>query len=79
MPADLQTLGIELPSPWYLLGLLVFGIVGWVAYRRGRKTKSPSLVWGGIATMLYPYAVPQTWLLWVIGAAATGWLWWKWE
>jgi hypothetical protein len=77
--ADLQTLGLELPSPAYLLGLIVFGIIGWVAWRRGRKTGRSSLTWVGLATMLYPYVVPQTWLLWLIGMAATGWIWFNWS
>jgi hypothetical protein len=75
---DLQTLGIELPSFAYLAGLVVFGIIGWIAWRRGRKTGRSSLTWVGLATMLYPYAVPQTWLLWLIGIAATGWIWFDW-
>jgi hypothetical protein len=28
--------------------------------------------------MLYPYAVPQTWLLWLVGVGATGWIWFEW-
>ena len=75
---DLHSLGIDLPTPAYLLGLLVFGIVGYVAWRRGRKASKPRLMWVGLATMLYPYVVPQTWLLWLIGAAATGWIWYDW-
>jgi hypothetical protein len=75
---DLQSLGIELPSPLYLVGLLVFGIIGWIAWRRGRKTGRSSLRWIGLAMMLYPYVVPQTWLLWLIGGAATGWIWLDW-
>lgn len=77
--ADLQSLGFQLPTPAYLLGLVVFGIVGYVAYRRGRKTQKTSMTAAGIATMLYPYVVPQTWLLWLIGAAATGWIWFNWD
>jgi hypothetical protein len=75
---DLHSLGIELPGPGYLLGLIVFGLVGYVAFRRGRKTGKTALTWIGLATMLYPYAVPQTWLLWLIGAGATGWIWFEW-
>ena len=78
MAADLHALGFDLPSPMYLLGLIVFGIVGYVAFRRGRRAKHPPLTWIGVATMLYPYVVSQTWLLWLIGAAATGWIWFEW-
>jgi hypothetical protein len=79
MTADLQSLGIDLPSPLYLLGLIVFGVVGYVAFRRGGKTARPPLKWVGVATMLYPYVVPQTWLLWLVGVAATGWIWMNWN
>lgn len=75
---DSQLLGLELPSPAYLAGLVVFGIVGFVAWRRGRKTGKSSLAWIGLGTMLYPYVVPQTWLLWLVGIAATGWIWFDW-
>ena len=76
---DLHSLGLELPSPAYLLGLIVFSLVGYIAFRRGRKNGSPTLMWTGVATMLYPYVVPQTWLLWLIGIAATGWTFFKWN
>jgi len=76
---DVSALGLQLPTPTYLLGLLVFGLVGYVAFRRGRKTQRPTLMWAGVATMLYPYVVPQTWLLWLIGIAATVWFYFNWN
>ncbi|NML43327.1 hypothetical protein HHL11_06160 [Ramlibacter sp. G-1-2-2] len=76
---DPLSLGLHLPSPAYLLGLIVFSVVGYVAYRRGRKSGNTALTWIGVATMLYSYVVPQTWLLWLIGAAATGWIWFEWN
>lgn len=79
MPVDLHALGIDMPSPVYLLGLVVFGLIGYVAYRRGRKTSRTALLWVGLATMLYPYVVPQTWLLWLIGLGATGWIYFHWD
>lgn len=74
-----SSLGFELPTPAYLAGLLLFGIVGLLAYRRGRKSSKPSLTWGGVAMMLYPYAVPQTWLLWTIGVLGTAWFYFNWN
>lgn len=76
---DLAALGIELPSPVYLLGLLIFGIVGYAAWRRGRKASRADLKWAGVVMMLYPYAVPQTWLLWLIGVAASAWFYFNWN
>ena len=75
----LGSLGLELPSPAYIAGAILFGIVGYVAFRRGRKASRPELTWAGVALMLYPYAVSQTWLLWVVGAVLCYWLYVKWD
>lgn len=53
----LGALGLALPSPAYLMGSILFGIVGYVAFRRGRKAERPELTWAGVALMAYPYAV----------------------
>ncbi|HSN33275.1 MAG TPA: hypothetical protein VLU41_11375 [Ideonella sp.] len=65
---DLGALGFALPSPAYLFGAIVFGVVGWAAWRWGRKAERPRAKWIGVALMLYPYAVSRTWLLYAIGA-----------
>jgi hypothetical protein len=75
----LEALGLVLPSPAYIVGAIVFGIIGYVAFRRGRKTTRPPLTWSGLALMLYPYAVSETWLLWAVGAALCGWVYVKWK
>ena len=76
---SLSALGLELPSPAYLVGMVLFGIIGYAAYRRGRSSQRSVLTWTGVALMLYPYAVPQTWLLWLVGTALSGWLYLKWN
>ena len=75
----LEAMGLVLPSPLYILGAVLFGLAGIVAFRRGKKASRPELTWTGIALMFYPYAVPQTWLLWLIGAVLTGWLYTRWD
>jgi hypothetical protein len=75
----LGSMGLELPSVAWIIGSLIFGIVGWIAWRRGRKAPDAPLMWGGLALMLYPYAVSQTWLLWVVGTALSAWVWWRWR
>lgn len=75
--SQLQSLGLELPSPWYLAGALVFGLLGWVAYRHGKRTQNAAVKWAGVALMLYPYAVTQTWLLWLSGVVLCGFVWWQ--
>jgi apolipoprotein N-acyltransferase len=67
--AALQSLGITLPSPAYIFGAIVFGLAGLAAFRRGRKLERPRTLWLGVALMLYPYLVPNTWLVYVIGFA----------
>jgi hypothetical protein len=64
----LEALGFTLPSTPYLIGVVIFGIVGFVAYRYGKKMSLPATKWIGIALMLYPYAISATWLLYVVGA-----------
>jgi hypothetical protein len=63
----LQSLGLELPSPAYIAGVIVFSVIGMVAYWRGRKAGIPRRRWLGLALMLYPYVVPNTVLMYVVG------------
>ena len=76
---SLSALGLELPSPAYLVGMVLFSLMGYIAYRRGRSSGRNVLTWTGVALMLYPYAVSQTWLLWLVGAALCGWLYLQWN
>ena len=76
---NLESLGLVLPSPAYISGAILFGIVGYIAFKRGRKTSISTLTWTGVALMVYPYAVPQTWLLWVVGTVLCGWVYVKWN
>lgn len=75
----LESMGLVLPSPLYIVGAIFFGIVGYLAFRRGRKTTQPMLVWIGLALILYPYAVPQTWLLWLVGVVLSAWVYTQWN
>jgi hypothetical protein len=54
-----------------ILGGILFGSIGFVAFVYGKKTASfrPMLV--GIALMVYPYFVPETTVLYIVGAALT--------
>lgn len=66
---SLQSLGLSLPSPAYIFGAVIFGLIGIAAYRLGKRAERPRTKWLGVALMLYPYAVPEIWLLYVIGVA----------
>jgi len=76
---NLEALGLVLPSPAYIVGAILFGIMGYLAYRRGRRTSRPVLTWTGVALMVYPYAVSQTWLLWALGAGLCAWVFARWN
>jgi hypothetical protein len=56
---DLTSMGFELPSLSYIAGSLIFGVFGWAAFRRGRTKQDPSMLWGGVGLMVYPYAISQ--------------------
>jgi len=64
----LKALGLELPSPAYFAGVVIFSLIGMVAYYYGKRRDRFRMRWVGLALMLYPYAVWQTWLLYVVGA-----------
>jgi hypothetical protein len=63
----LETLGVTLPSPAYILGAIVFGVLGLAAYVHGRRAGRPRTRWLGLALMLYPYLIWNTVLLYVVG------------
>lgn len=75
----LQSLGLELPTPSYIFGAIVFGIVGMVAFWHGKRTQNRRVRWLGLGLMFYPYAVSSTWLLFAVGAALTAGVWWEWS
>ena len=71
-----ESLGFTLPSPAYIFGVILFSILGFAAYRYGKNISSPRAKWIGITLMLYPYGVPQTWLLYVVGVGLCAALYW---
>ena len=73
--AALQALGFTWPSPAYIVGAILFGVVGVFAYYWGKRRRRKVTRWLGLALMLYPYVVPQTWALYAIGTALSGAAW----
>jgi hypothetical protein len=71
----LRALGIELPSTAYIIGMVLFGIVGMLAFWQGRKLKRQRVKWLGVALMFYPYAVWNTGMLYGAGVALCVALW----
>ena len=64
--------GLELPSPAYIFGAIVFGLIGLGAFRRGCKSGRRPTLWLGVALMVYPYAISRTWLRTRSARAACG-------
>ena len=60
-------LGFTWPSPAYIVGAILFGVLGLGAYYYGKHNGRPRTRWLGVALMLYPYVVWQTWLLYLVG------------
>jgi len=60
-----------MPDAATLFASLLFGIVGFAAFRYGKKSASLKAMLLGAALMVYPYFVEDIWLLYVIGVALT--------
>ena len=71
MNSVLSTYGINASSfnfSWpNLIGSFIFGIIGLYAFNYGRKEKSYQPLVIGLVLMVYPYFVPNTILLYLIG------------
>lgn len=54
-----------------LLAAVIFGSIGFVAFRYGRKLERLAPVLIGIALMAYPYFVENVLLTWTLGIVGT--------
>lgn len=61
-------MGLELPSPAFIAGAILFSIIGYAAYRYGKKLSLAGPKWIGIALMLYSYVTPETWMMYTVGS-----------
>jgi hypothetical protein len=77
--ALLEEMGITMPTPAYLVGVLLFSVIGMVVFWQGRKRKKAGVKWTGLALMLYPYVIWGTVPLYVVGGALCGLAWWYWR
>jgi hypothetical protein len=69
---QLQSMGLSLPSPAYIFGMILFSLLGMAAWMVGKRKQKATTKWLGAALMFYPYVVSQTLLLYVIGVALCG-------
>jgi len=58
-------------SPATIAVAIVFGLVGFAAFRYGRKSGEPRPLFLGIALMAYGYFVSNPWVSFGIGAVLT--------
>jgi hypothetical protein len=68
-PASLQQ--FSLPSPSVLFALIVFGVIGSVAFLYGMKRRKPRALGIGALICVYPYFTDNALLIWLIGIALT--------
>lgn len=76
--SQLQAMGLSLPSPAYIFGAILFSVLGMAAWLVGKRKQKATTKWLGVALMFYPYAVSETWTLYLIGVglcAAALWAW----
>lgn len=71
-----QEMGFSFPSPAYIFGALLFGLVGFAAWRYGKHIGHPRMRVIGVVLMVYPYFVGRTWLLYAVGVALCAAIWW---
>jgi hypothetical protein len=78
MKVLLEELGLTLPTPAYVIGVVLFGVIGIVVFVLGKRRRKPKVKWLGLALMLYPYLIWGTVPLYVAGAVlclAVVWFW----
>ncbi len=63
--------------PAYLLGMILFSLVSFVAWRWGKVLGRPRVRWLGAALMFYSYFIDSTWLVYLVGLAICGAIWWE--
>ena len=73
-----QALGLTLPTPAWIVGAILFSVLGMVAWYHGKRAKAPRVRWLGLALMLYSYVTSPTWLLYGVGIALCVAIWWYW-
>ena len=71
-----QATGMTLPSPAYLVGIVLFSLVGFAAWRYGKAIERPAVRVLGVVLMLYPYVVGPAWAIWLVGSALCAAIWW---
>ena len=61
------SMGLVLPSAWYIVGSLLFSTIGIFVFRLGRRTKNTYVVVLGVVLIVYKYAVTNVFMIFVMG------------
>ncbi len=61
-----------MPEPSDLLAMLIFSIIGIIAFRSAKREAQPVRLVISMVLMVYPYFVPAGLWLWVVGIGLTG-------
>lgn len=56
-----------LPTPAALITGSIFNLIGLFVFWRGRRSLNRRLKWVGIALILYPLLVAETWVICLLG------------
>lgn len=62
-----------------ILAGIIFGIIGWVVYKRGRNNTQIHLVVLGLILMIYPYFTKTAKQDWLIGIILSGIVYYSWN
>jgi hypothetical protein len=63
---------MDLPPPSDLLAMLIFSIIGLIAFKVGKREAQPIRLVIGMTLMIYPYFVRGSLWLWLVGLLLTG-------
>jgi hypothetical protein len=74
--ATAQAAGLTLPSAAWIVGCILFSLLGLAAWRYGKAVQRPRIRWLGLGLMLYSYLTGPTWLLYGVGIALCAAIWW---
>lgn len=67
LAAMASSMGLEMPSPWYIFGAIVFSIIGYGIYRFGKREANLYVRVLGIVLMLFTYVVSSPFYVFLIG------------
>ena len=71
-PAAIQGNSSSMPEPSDLFAMLVFSVIGIVAFRSAKRECQPARLVISMGLMLYPYFISSGLWLWVAGIVLTG-------